>query len=242
MEIIGKNTPFGWCQTWDDESDNSRNVFYSDHYSKVRKAKGKEAISESYFNSAQNGFIPEHELAPTLGKGKKIVLCDGKTVFVDSVYQHFDKGYYLYLMYYTFTDSGNRSHGGLFYKNISCHSPSILNFIDENKNNVFKDSSIDEKINIIVVNRKKLNLPTIIHINKKDADEYTGNYKIINIQKNIDTINDTIKKAKENNNVLILSGNITEIPSNKYEDLFFTQIDDIIDAEDIILFHRNYEK
>ena len=117
-----------------------------------------------------------------------------------------------------------------------------MKFIDDNKDVVFKDSNIDEKLNIIITNRKKSNLPIIIHINKKDADSYVGVYKIINIQENVDTINETIKKAKQNNNVLILSGNITKIQCEKFSNFSYTQIDDIIDQEDIILFHRNYEE
>jgi len=246
MENISGNTEFGWAHKWT-ESDGSRNTFYSDHYNKVRKSKGEDIINDTHYNGKENGFIHNHELSTSLGQGKKIIFPDGKIAFVDSVYKHWDKGYYLYLLYYIITEKGDRSHGGFFYKNISSHCPNIIKYIDENKNVRFEDSTIDEKLNIIIENRKKLNLPTIIHINEKDS-KLVKTHKIydylpLNIWSSIN-INNIIKQYKLSKEPLFLSDAKIDIQHKKHKNLIMIDILGLnqTEKEDIIYLHRNFEK
>jgi hypothetical protein len=201
--------------------DNGITTFYIDHYMKVRRALGDDIIKKSRYNGEQNGFVKNHELAPTLGQGKKIIFPDGKIRFVDSVYKHWDMGYYYMILYYDFTDRGQRSHGTLYYKNENSHRDYVLEFISEREDVMFLDSSIDEKINIIVENRKKLNKHTIIHINELDAKnidtiDIDNDFHIKNNLKTIDMI---IQEHIDNDKVLLLSGDMNKI--SKYDVIYF---------------------
>lgn len=245
MKNISENTELGWAHRWSDED--STTTFYSDHYMHVRKAKGEDIIKKTRYNGKENGFVHNHKLAPSLGQGKKIIFPDGKIAFVDSVHKQWDKGYYEHVLYYTFTKEGHRSHGGFDYKNINSHCPYVKENIEKSKDIRFEDSTLEEKINIIIENRNKLNLSTIIHINKKDAKLIETinvyDYLPLNIYAT-KNINDIIKEHENNKEPLLLSDGKTDIQHYKHKNITMISIDGVNneDVEDLLLFHRHYEK
>ena len=77
----------------------------------------------------------------------KIILPNRKKendIFVESVHQHWDKGYYLYVLYYTIMDNGNKSHGGFMWKNINSQCPFINSYIKENAGTRFINPETEE--------------------------------------------------------------------------------------------------
>lgn len=98
----------------------------------IRKELGLKTI-EDY--NPDNGLILDHPLKnKTLFDKEK-----NKLIHIQNVYKHWYMGYYITLLYYTWTEGyshiGYRSHGQLIWKNINCHSDIILNSIKENQQN-----------------------------------------------------------------------------------------------------------
>lgn len=225
-KIKTKQSIYGNSIYWEDE-DGSTTWFNTDHYSKIRYVLGKEKVKKA--RKTDNNLLPLH-LAPTLGTGKKFIDENGKEQFIQSVHQHEYMGYYICLLYYSFTDKGERSHGTLTYKNISCQYPDFKECFEENKNIQFIDSSLEEKIDIIINKCKKLNLPCIIHINEEDAI----NISTIDIlDKNIN-IDELIKKHKESKEPLLISNGLLNCKTEKGFD--YIDLERITDKKDINYF------
>jgi hypothetical protein len=117
---ITQNTQFGTMWEWD-ENDGSHNQFFSEHYTKILRARNHEFGDNSPI---------EHELT-----GKKIFI-DGEERWVESVHKHWFIGYYLVLLYYKIMEDGGHSHGVFEYENINSHCPTILEYIEENKERI----------------------------------------------------------------------------------------------------------
>ena len=130
-EVKISDTKFGRTFTWEDE--HGINTWYNDHYMKIYRNAGEQKRKDCRVFGKDNGRIPNHEL-----EGKKIHFLDRdeKEAYVESVHMHWDKGYYLMLLYYTLTERGERSHGTLFYENVNCNCPFILEYIEETKNRI----------------------------------------------------------------------------------------------------------
>jgi hypothetical protein len=112
-----QNTQFGVMVEWFDKKDNSKNQFFSGHYSRILRA----------INKQWGDTKVEHELT-----GKKIFI-DGEEHWVESVHKHWNIGYYLVILYYRVMENGGHSHGTLYYENITCHDPFTLETIEETK-------------------------------------------------------------------------------------------------------------
>lgn len=114
-----KGVMYEWCEV----SDQSHNLFFSDHYMKVRRAREKDCVKSTE--------VENHPLV-----GKKIIITndeDGREVWVESVHKHWYMGYYLVALYYTIMDNGGHSHGTRAFENINCHCPCMLDDIEENQ-------------------------------------------------------------------------------------------------------------
>jgi hypothetical protein len=119
---------YEWCEV----SDQSHNLFFLDHYMKVRQKREKDCVKSIK--------IENHPL-----EGKKIHLngVNGeREVWVESVHTHWFMGYYLVILYYTIMKNGNHSHGTRIFKNINCHCPPILVDIEENQKTTLFDFNI----------------------------------------------------------------------------------------------------
>jgi transposase len=95
--------------------------FNYDHYMAVRCARKKQGLPIELTN-----IKVDHELV-----GKKL-LKNKEEFTIQSVHQHWYRGWYLVLLVY----DKNRSHTPIIWDNICCHDPLILNVIEENKNNI----------------------------------------------------------------------------------------------------------
>lgn len=138
MEIKTRNTIYGNCQYWEDNE--SKTQYYSDHADKIRKLKNPD-------KNLYNKKIENHNLI-----GKKFINSKGKECVVESVHKQWYFGYYEIILYYTLSETKSeilctdiidgkmygRSHGTLYFKNISCNYPSILQNIEKNKKIIFK--------------------------------------------------------------------------------------------------------
>jgi len=231
------NTKFGRCAI---ERDKDSYFFYNyDLVSEIRKAKGENEVKKHRFNGFENGFDREHKAALTLGSGKKYVE-NNKTYFVEAAYRHWNRGYYVMLLTYTITDNGHFSHSNMYYENINSHDPDTLKYIEENSKIELINSTIQEKIDIIIKNRNKLNLPTIIHFNKKDAETIDT----VDIE-STPNINELIAEHKLNMEPLFLSGNMeyVEIQHTNFKNTYI-HINDLSEEskDDMIYFYRHYEK
>jgi hypothetical protein len=232
-----KNTKFGRCTIERDKD----SYFYYNHdlVNEIRKAKGENEVKKHRFNGFENGFDRNHTVALTLGSGKKYIK-DGKTYFVEAAYRHWNRGYYVMLLTYTITDDGHFSHSNLYYENINSHDPDTLEYIQENSKIELLDSTIQEKIDIIIKNRNKLNLPTIIHFNEKDA----RTINTIDIE-STPNINELIKEHKKNLKPLFLSGNMEyiEVQHTNFKNTYI-HINGLTEesTNDMLYFYRHYEK
>jgi len=178
--------------------------FYSDHYRKIRVAKGETELKKHSYNPSKDGLIENHYLAPSFGHGKKFIDDDGKYIYIQGVYRHWDRGYYDVLLTYSITDNGKLSHGTRFYENINSSINYVQKYVDENKHLVFIDSTLKEKLDIMISNRKLLELDNIYHINSIDLDDI----ETIDIPTHPD-INSLIAEHKKNLKPLFLSGGLS---------------------------------
>ena len=201
-------------------------TYFPDHY---RKVYNKLSHKREF-----NGFLPDHELAPTLGSGKKVIFPDFKKVYIDSVYKHWSIGYYYTVLYYTFTEKGQRSHGS-FHININSVDPIINELSKENL--MFVDSTLQEKLDIIIEKRKEQKLPLIIHINSKDAK----NMKTFNVE-NVN-INDLVEYYKYKDEVVFISGGTKLFKCDKFDGIYYIELEGLKREyyNDISFFSRNYE-
>lgn len=222
-----------------ERDENSTFSYNHDLVNRIRTAKGEDEVKKHRFNGFENGFDKNHPVALTLGQCKKYIK-DGKTYFVEAAYRHWNRGYYVMLLAYTITDRGHFSHTQLFYENINSHDPNTLEYIEENSNIKLIDSTIQEKIDIIIKNRNELNLPTIIHFNEKDAETI----ETIDIE-STPNINKLIKEYKKNMKTLFLSGNMeyVEVQHTNFKNTYI-QINGLTEESknDMIYFYRHYEK
>ena len=174
-----------------------------------------------------------------MGTGKKYIL-DGVTHYVQATHKHYQRGYYIMLLTYTIMDNGHLSHGNLIIENINSKDSIIIESSAENKNIVFEDSSLQEKLNIIIENRKKSKLSCIIHVNKFDAK----NIKTIDITKT-KNINNLIEKYKKSKEPLLLSGGMSWV--EKQYTNFKTSVIHLDDLEvvsynEMMYIHRSFEE
>ena len=223
------------------EKDNESTFYYNhDLVYRIRKTKGEDEVNKHRFNGVESGFDKNSDVALTLGSGKKYVNEDGKIYFVEAAYRHWDRGYYFMLLTYSITDNGHFSHSNLFYKNINSHDPQTLEYIQENNKIELINSTIQEKLDIIISNRRKLDLFTIIHINEKDAKTI----ETVDIE-TTSNINELIKEHKENKKTLFLSGNMEyiEVQHPNFKNTYI-QINGLTDEskKDMLYFYRHYEK
>jgi len=232
-------TRFGKCSIQRDE-DGSFSSFNHDLYHKIRRVISDNKINDTHFNGHQKGFVQKHELAPTFGKGMKFIE-DGKTKYIQAIYKHWNRGYYLLALTYTITENGNKSHGNKFIENINSVDEGIIEYVEENKNIVLLESTLQEKLDIIISKRRKLDLPTIIHINRfdaKDIDTIDITDKSINIK-------ELLNKHRENKEPLLLSGGMSWV-TQKYTNFDMEVIKlegfDDEDYSDLLYMHRDFEE
>ena len=234
------DTIFGKCSIKREE-DGTFSSFNHDLYHKIRRKISDDKINDTHFNGHQKGFIPKHEFAPTIGQGMKYVDSDGKTHYIQAMYKHWNRGYYLLALTYTIMNDGNRSHGNIFLKNINSVDEGIIEYTDENKDLVLIESTLQEKLDIIISNRKETNLPCIIHLNKFDAE----NIDTIDITDKSINIKDLLKKHRENKEPLLLSGGMSWT-TQKYTnfDMEVIKLEGFEDNDysDILYFHRDFEE
>ena len=232
-------TKLGRCSITREE-DGSFTSFNHDHYRKVRRAKTDKEIKDALYNGHENGFIRDDtEYAPTMGTGKKYVL-NGETYYIQAAHKHWQRGYYIMLLTYTIMDNGHFSHATVWKENINSKEEEVIKSVEEYKDVVFEESSLQEKIDIIISNRKKLNLPTIIHINRFDAE----NIETIDVTKS-ENIQDLIKKHVDSKEPLLLSGGMSWVEveyTNFNMDVISVEGEIYKAYDDIIYFHRSYEE
>lgn len=119
-------TPYGQAQQWI-ENDIENTFYCHDLVNKIYKIRNGKQYR---FNPEESGKIKNHLL-----DGKQILnLEKDKPCYVESVHKHWCKGYYLMILYYTITDSGSKSHGTIFYKNINSHDLTIIETTEKYKN------------------------------------------------------------------------------------------------------------
>ena len=229
------DTIFGRCSIERGE-DGSFSSFNHDLYSKIRRIRG----DKDYFNSAENGFIRDSEFAPTFGTGKKYVK-DGKTYYIQSAHKHWLRGYYIMLLSYNIMDNGHFSHATIWKENINSKNEDVIESVKEHQYLDLMESSLQEKIDVIISNRTKLGLATIIHINRFDAEN------IETIDVSTPGINDIIRKHLKSKEPLLISGGMSWVEM-EYTNFKMDVIDikylekDLYSYMDIIYFHRNFEK
>ena len=225
------NNIYGKCITFTDSE--STTTFYPDHYRKVM------AVREIKNNT--KGFLPDSEYAKTVGSGKKFMK-NGKYYYVQAAHKHWYFGYYIMLLTYNIMENGHFSHSNTFIENINSFDETITESIEKNSNIVFEDSTLQEKLDIIISNRKKKNLPAVIHLNKFDAADIET--VDITTTPNINELIETHKLSKE---PLLLSGGMS------WENKQFTNFAmDVIHLDgisedtykdlDIIYLHRSFEQ
>ena len=102
--------------------------FNTDLYLKIRRKREELGLKTYADYNPENGLIENHPF-----KNREIKdLKTGKIQIIENVYRHWVRGYYLMLLVYHLTESGHRSHGTIYWKNISSHEPVILKIIEEN--------------------------------------------------------------------------------------------------------------
>jgi len=234
-------TRFGKCSI-DRGEDGSFSSFNHDLYHKIRRKIGEDKINDTHFNGHQKGFVADHELATTVGKGMKYIdPDDGTTHYIQAIYKHWNRGYYLLALTYTITKDGGKSHGNKFLVNINSVDEDIIEYVEENKDLVFLESTLQEKLDIIISKRKKLNLPTIIHLNRfdaKDIDTIDITDKSINIK-------ELLNKHRENKEPLLLSGGMSWVTQHYTNfDMEVIKLEGFNDEDysDILYLHRDFEE
>ena len=212
------------------------NYFDYNLYHKIRKLRNE---PDKYFNGSKRGFDQHHYLAPTFGQGKKVIYPDGSVRYIQAVHRHWDRGYYEFLLTYSIMDNGHFSHSNIFYKNINSHSGDIKKYTSENDDLIIENSTIQDKLNIIINNRKQLDIPTIIHINRFDAED------INTVDVFMPGINNIIKTHIKTKTPLILSGGMkwVEVQHTNFsmEHIFVKNIE-TKHCTDILYIHRNFEE
>lgn len=105
------------------------------HYYNVVSARKKLGLKLSEDYVPNNGIIENHSLKDrTLYDKEK-----NRLIHIQDVYKHWYGGYYLTLLYYTWSDGyselGYRSHGTMFWENINSINDIVLKSIEENRKN-----------------------------------------------------------------------------------------------------------
>ena len=233
------DTKLGRCSVEYTE-DGTFSSFNHDHYRKVMRAKGEEEINKHRFNAGENGFMKESHYAKTMGSGMKYQK-NGQTYFVQAVHKHWLRGYYIMLLSYNIMDNGHTSHSTLWIENINSKNEDVLESIEEHKDIVFEESSIQEKLDIMITNREKSDLPCVIHINRFDAPSI----ETVDITTHPD-INGLIEKHKLSKEPLLLSGGMSWVEM-QYTNFAMDVIDlkgiheETYNDLDMLFIHRSFE-
>lgn len=125
------------------ENEVIRENFDLSHYLKVKNYRENHGLKTLDDYNPNNGLIENHPLKGTTFWDKK----DNRLVHVQNVYKHWHMGYYIVLLTYTWSETYNKlaykynmykSHGNIFWENISCHDDIIVNDINKNKKRYIK--------------------------------------------------------------------------------------------------------
>jgi len=105
--------------------------FNRDLYSRILRVRQAQGLKTHIDEENNHGLIPNHPL-----KGKKLInRKTGEVLYIQDVYKHWLRGYYINLLYYKWYEhmgKKDKSHGTCMWEDICCHEKWVLNIIKRN--------------------------------------------------------------------------------------------------------------